>query len=153
MCKFFVKSFFILFLLINNAMAFSDARNSSSLNIQISNLSFITNLPRHDFAYAMTIPDAETHDGDPLQGTLAYETKAISTVIYRTDDNNIEVYLRVTDPAIGGANIWSGKIIYNKSLNKIETLPDSVDKMHYTIKFDARTDQGQPQLIMGIICG
>lgn len=52
------------------------------MTVQIGNLSYIKNLPLHDFFYSITIPDAETHTGNPLDGLVSPNSSDIFTVIY-----------------------------------------------------------------------
>lgn len=143
-------------LFINHALALTtNTNNFDSLTVQLENVTLMqfVKLPKHDFSYRMTIPNSEISKGAPLAGLLHYYTPSISTVFYRPDQKNIEVNLDITDPAIGNRNIWKGKIIYNKTSDKVELIPEKFDDLHYKITIDiTQPNQGHPQFAMKIIC-
>ena len=158
MSKYLLKLlFFISFLWMNNAIAATNksvAMGYDNLTIQIGNLSLASSLPRHDFAYSMTIPSGEIFPGSTNQGALYYGGGSdISTVFSRYDESNIEVDLKITDPAIGGTLIWQGKITYDKGFNKVVVVRESPDNFHYIVHINTiQPDQGRPQFIIGVIC-
>lgn len=158
MLKNFMKLiFFISSVFMNDVIASStnsSINDSYNLTVQLGNLTFSPgiNIPRHNFFYEMTIPISEISKGAPLTGSLPYDSSDISTVFYRLDYDNIEVNLNVSDPAMGKRVIWKGKIILNKVFNKVNSVPEFVDDMHYMIYINIiQPDQGRSQFIMSIV--
>lgn len=151
--KFFKLIIFIFLLYVNGiACASNSASFENSLTVQLGNLSRAPRLPKHDFAYEMKIPSTETSKGSPLVGFITYNSRDISTDFSHFDNDNIEVNLNIFDPSMAKRIIWQGKIVYNKALNKLESLPEVVDNQHYQLYVNLiQPDQGRPQFIIGII--
>lgn len=143
-----ILKIFIFLALISTSLTSLAKNVNSEVTIQLHNVGSVNtlHLPKHSFAYVMTIPREETAKGDPLEGILTCDGSPTSTVVYRLDNENLIVHLNITDPAVGRRIIWKGNVIYNKTLNTIESIPEFADNAHYLININlVQPSQGKPE--------